>query len=73
MKRFLLFMGDCYYPSGGWNDFAAQADTWEEILKIRIERMSKYSMPWWHVYDAQEKAIIQKGRTDFEGNERITQ
>ena len=29
MKRFLVFAGDYYYPSGGWEDFVGSFDTLE--------------------------------------------
>lgn len=32
MKRYLLFMYDQYYPSGGWGDFKGSFDTLEEAL-----------------------------------------
>ena len=39
MKRFLLFAGEEYYPSGGWYDFRGAFDTVEEaklaVFKLR--------------------------------------
>ncbi len=29
-KRFLLFAFDCYYPTGGWNDFIGSYDSLDE-------------------------------------------
>lgn len=34
IKRFVVFRGDYYYPSGGWDDFAASFDTVEEALEF---------------------------------------
>ena len=28
-KRYLVFMGDHYYPGGGWNDFSDSFDDWD--------------------------------------------
>lgn len=35
MKRYLVFIGDNYYPSGGWDDFAGYANNLEEAHAIR--------------------------------------
>lgn len=45
MKPFLLFAGDSYYPSGGWNDFVLDYDTVEEAK----EGLSGRSADWAHV------------------------
>jgi len=42
MKRFLLFFGESYYPSGGWKDFQGSFDTVHEARKaVKQERDSK--------------------------------
>lgn len=33
MKRFILFAGSNYYPSGGWSDFEGSFDDLEEARK----------------------------------------
>jgi len=33
VKRYLLFCGHFYYPSGGWDDFSGDYDTIEEAKK----------------------------------------
>jgi hypothetical protein len=30
VKRYLLFCVECYYPSGGWQDFVGLFDSLEE-------------------------------------------
>lgn len=32
VKRFLVFGFDSYYPAGGWNDFKASFDSYEEAV-----------------------------------------
>lgn len=32
MKRYLLFKGVDYYPSGGWEDFKGDYDSVDEII-----------------------------------------
>ena len=34
MKRYLLFIGDRYYPNGGMRDFKSSYDTIDEIMPI---------------------------------------
>lgn len=50
MKRFLLFAGHYYYPSGGWNDFAGFFDTPEEAQEAAERKKGDWD--WWHVIDA---------------------
>lgn len=57
MKRYLLFCGDYYYPSGGWGDFRSDFDTIEDAVKEarRGEYVNSRETPvpwdWWHVVD----------------------
>lgn len=47
MNRFLLFAGDTYYPSGGWNDLEGNFETLE-----RAEAAAEELDPdWWHIVD----------------------
>lgn len=42
MKRFLVFVYDSHYPSGGWNDLELQTDSLEEaktFAKLRGETL----------------------------------
>lgn len=53
MKRYLLFAGEEYYPSGGWNDFRGAFDTLEEARLAAFEpRGCEYGY-WFHVVDTQ--------------------
>lgn len=56
MKRFMLFAGDKYYPSGGMRDHRESSDSFEEL---RMLVHADYD--WWHIYDAQENAICDQG------------
>lgn len=47
MKRYLLFQGSKYYPSGGMRDFAGDYDTVEEALEARGRE------DWYHIYDTE--------------------
>lgn len=56
MKRYLLFIGDRYYPNGGMRDFKSSYDTIDEIMPI-IEK-EDYFNTWVHVYDAEKGKLI---------------
>lgn len=61
MNRFLLFSGDVWYPSGGWNDFSGDFPTQEEALKFAANNTSSYM--WFHIVDSETKKIVySKGR-----------
>lgn len=48
LKRFALFMGDHYYPRGGWQDFKGTYETLVEALKE-----NRSGSDWYHVVDLQ--------------------
>lgn len=56
IKRYLVFGGYNYYPSGGWDDFIDSFDDVSEaqacVLKSNVE--------WWQVVDTHDN-------TTFEG------
>jgi hypothetical protein len=45
MKRYALFAGDTYYPSGGWYDFRGSFDSFEEALAASKEQ----DYDWYHI------------------------
>jgi hypothetical protein len=47
MKRYILFSGDYYYPSGGWNDAKGDFDTIEEAIRVGSRA------DWFHVIDTE--------------------
>lgn len=52
MKRFVVFAGDYYYPSGGANDFQDAFDTLAEALAFARPRLGPL-WDWAHVWDTQ--------------------
>ncbi len=46
MKRYALFAGDTWYPSGGWNDFV---DTYDTIADAAFRGMG--TGDWFHIVD----------------------
>lgn len=53
MKRFLLFAGPNYYPSGGWEDFIGAFDTQQEAQAEYDTRSKKKSSDyhWYQIVD----------------------
>lgn len=49
MKRFLVFGGYDYYPSGGWEDYQSAFDTLEEAKTFIQSPTSE--LDWYHVVD----------------------
>ena len=47
MKRYVLFAGSDYYPSGGWKDFRAMFDSVEEAR----QEVQHTDEDWWHIVD----------------------
>lgn len=58
MKRFLIFSGLNYYPSGGWGDFRSSHDTLKEAQKVMKEKNSAYYQDWGQIVDVQTGEIV---------------
>lgn len=58
MKRFFLFGGDNYYPSGGWGDFVGDFDSRRDAVLSGMASKND----WWHVIDIQTKKVIDASR-----------
>ena len=56
MKRFLLFAGDEYYPTGGWGDFISDFDTLEEVKKDILS--GRFYKDWYQIVDTQNKEVV---------------
>ncbi len=66
MRRFLLFMGDTYYPSGGWQDFKKSFDTMSEAVKAvsgatKDTDLGNSSWDWWQVVDLETGKMVDEG------------
>ena len=74
MKRYLLFSGYSYYPSGGWRDFKGSFDGLEEALQAGHKCMQQPDPgctaadgPWCHVVDSATGEKVHEDRLDHEG------
>lgn len=47
MNEYLVFLGDDFYPCGGWEDFRGDFDSLEEALNYIKSQEPNYS--WAHV------------------------
>lgn len=54
MKRYILFYGQMYYPTGGWYDKAGDFDTIEDA---RSEAFSSLC-DWYHIVDTNTWTIV---------------
>ncbi len=54
MKRYLLFGGEIYYPSGGWKDLLGSADSLEELMEQPVETF----IDWLHIVDTSNDGKI---------------
>ena len=61
MKRFLLFTGLYYYPSGGMDDFREDFDTLEEAvagLALFLEGVAASDLYCSHIYDTETRKEV---------------
>jgi len=57
MKRYLVFAGSFYYPSGGAEDFIFATDDLEKAREKR-HRSKKQGYDWCHIFDNETLEII---------------
>lgn len=62
-KRYLLFAGEYYYPSGGFNDYVG---SFESISDALSNVMSHHD--WYHIVDLESLKIIDE---DSESDDEI--
>jgi hypothetical protein len=64
---FLVFKGDTYYPSGGWEDYAGAFPTLEEACyQLGLDTLS-----WGHVVDTDTDTIVLTVRVDGHGKVQV--
>lgn len=68
MKRYLLFGGNNYYPSGGAEDFINDFDSIEETNQCIIQRSSEEKEfftecdIWYNILDTENRILIKEQR-----------
>jgi hypothetical protein len=58
MKRYLLFAGWIYYPSGGWKDLVESFSTIEDALDAAFTHGG--SLTWYQIVDTSSGAIVRE-------------
>lgn len=60
LKRYLLFAGSQYYPSGGWDDLKGSFDTLEEAVAAgdHVDDLSIRDHDWFQVVDSMTGEIV---------------
>jgi hypothetical protein len=58
-KKYLLFSGSDYYPSGGFFDFIDVFDSVEEAVAMAIKKKKDKDHDWYHVVDAETFKILE--------------
>lgn len=58
-KRYALFVGDCYYPRGGWSDFVGFFDNAADAVFAVAEPEEDCVSGWWfNVADLETGMIV---------------
>ena len=57
-RRYCVFAGADYYPSGGWHDFRASRDTLGEAVGSAEELMEELQLSWYHVFDLDQRRVV---------------
>ena len=55
MKKYLVFAGCDYYPSGGWGDFIGSYD----VLQDALIKVIQFKNDWYHIVDRDTMNIVE--------------
>ena len=61
MRRYLLFSGDNYYPSGGWRDYKGAFTTINDAFEFLASVSTK---DWWQIVDTFDQTIVRESQRD---------
>jgi hypothetical protein len=54
--RYILFLGDLYYPNGGAGDIFASSNDLNDLTTI--PEHFEFDYDWWHIYDVEDQKVI---------------
>ena len=59
-RRFCIFGGPDYYPSGGWHDFRLSRDTLKDAVRAAEELSTgdAASIDWWQIFDMDQRRVV---------------
>ena len=58
MKRYLVFAGDTYYPSGGWEDLKKSFNKEDVAVSWAEGWVEADALHWAHIVDTEAQTII---------------
>jgi hypothetical protein len=63
-RRYCVFAGADYYPSGGWHDFRASRDMLGEAVQVGEKLLANPSgdCNWYHVFDLDQRRVVAKSQ-----------
>lgn len=64
MKRYMVFAGDTYYPSGGFKDFQCDFDVLENAVSFAKEKLGDND-GWAHIIDTADSSSVLYDRDDI--------
>lgn len=71
MKKYALFGGEFYYPTGGMGDLVATLDVADELETLATDPSTRDQyggiIQWWHIADMTTGAIVKKWRWSNDG------
>ena len=54
----MLFAGDCFYPSGGMQDFVMSSNVLDVLMTYAADKID--SGAWYHIYDTVDMTFIKQ-------------
>lgn len=60
-NNYLLFMGACYYPNRGWNDYVDSYPDLESAREIAKSKLEGYVIDWYQIVDIRTRLIVEEG------------
>lgn len=60
MKKYLVFAGVTYYPSGGFDDYVGSSDSLQGAKDMGEDDMWSN---WWHVVETESMKVVFDSRT----------
>jgi hypothetical protein len=60
VKRYIVFAGLTYYPSGGWKDFVSEHDTKEEAIASAKKALDidQGGFDWAQILDCKDQVLV---------------
>ncbi len=61
MKRYMLFEGCDFYPSGGMRDFTRSGSNLDKL----VEEAKRENCDWWHIFDSHEMKTVKSQNRSY--------